>query len=307
MSIFHESVLYKEVLEGLNVKPGEIYVDATLGGGGHAKGILDLGGKVIGIDTDLDAINFVKKTIKSKDLSLEEGNFAELDAVLKRHNISKVSGVLFDLGASSYQLSKEERGFSFRASAHLDMRMNPEQTVTAADLVNGLNEGELYELFTKYGEERNARRIARAVVRSRLKERIKTTLQLASIIEASVGRSKQKIHPATRVFLALRVAVNDELNNLKKVLPKAERLLKHKGRLAVISFHSLEDRIVKNFIKESKQLLEVNEKPIVPTREELEKNIRARSAKLRIAEKIGNPAHESFKEKYRRKKEEICF
>src|SRR3989344_587772 len=305
MSIFHESVLYKEVLEGLNVKPGEIYVDATLGGGGHAKGILDLGGKVIGIDTDPDAINFVKKTIKSKDLSLEEGNFAELDAILKRHNISKVSGVLFDLGASSYQLSKEERGFSFRASAPLDMRMNPEQTVTAADLVNGLNEGELYELFTKLGEERNARRIARAVVRSRLKERIKTTLQLASIIEASVGRSKQKIHPATRVFLALRVAVNDELNNLKKVLPKAERLLKHKGKIAVISFHSLEDRIVKNFIKESKQLLEVNEKPIVPTREELEKNLRARSAKLRVAEKIGNPAHERFKEKYRRKKEEI--
>src|SRR3989304_4083524 len=167
MSIFHESVLYKEVLEGLNVKPGEIYVDATLGGGGHAKGILDLGGKVIGIDTDPDAIRFVKKNIKSKDLSLEPGNFAQLPAILKRHNISQVSGVLLDLGASGYQLDTAERGFSFRSRAPLDMRMSPQIKVTAADLINGLNEGELYELFTKYGEERNGRRIARAIVRSR--------------------------------------------------------------------------------------------------------------------------------------------
>ena len=286
MSIFHESVLYKEVLEGLKVKPGETYVDATLGGGGHAKGILDLGGKVIGIDTAPDAISFVKKNIKSKDLSLEPGNFTDLPAILKKHNISQVSGVVFDLGVSSYQFSKEERGFSFRAKAPLDMRMGPKQTVTAADLVNGLNEGELYELFTKYGEERNARRIARAIVVSRSKEKIEDTYQLASVVESSVGRGTSKIHPATRVFLALRIAVNDELNNLRKVLPKVERLLRYKGRLAVISFHSLEDRIVKNFFKESKQLLEVNKKPIVPTREELEKNPRARSAKLRVAEKV---------------------
>ena len=285
MSIFHESALLHEVVDALNIKSGETYVDATIGGGGHTRGILDRGGKVIGIDLDEEALNFVRSTIKSKDLVLKQGNFVNLDQILEKQGIKEVSGIVFDLGVSSHQLDSSERGFSFRKNSPLDMRMSLDIKVTAGDLVNGLNEGELYELFTKYGEERNARRISRAVVRSRFEEEITTTKNLAGIIERVVG-NKEKIHPATRVFLALRIAVNDELNNLEKVLPKAASLLKKNGRLVVISFHSLEDRLVKNFIRSESSLAGVNKKPIVPKEEEIKRNSRVRSAKLRIAEKI---------------------
>lgn len=285
MSIFHESALLHEVVEALDIKSGETYVDATLGGGGHTRGILDRGGKVIGIDLDEEALNFVRSTIKSKDLVLKQGNFVNLDQILEKQGIKEVSGIVFDLGVSSHQLDSSERGFSFRKNSPLDMRMSLDIKVTAGDLVNGLNEGELYELFTKYGEERNARRISRAVVRSRFEEEITTTKNLAGIIERVVG-NKEKIHPATRVFLALRIAVNDELNNLEKVLPKAASLLKKNGRLVVISFHSLEDRLVKNFIRSESSLAGVNKKPIVPKEEEIKRNSRVRSAKLRIAEKL---------------------
>ncbi len=283
---FHEPVLYQEVLDSLNVKPGEIYIDATIGGGGHTKGILELGGKVIGIDIDPEALRFVRQKLTSQNLILEQGNFVNVDKILAKHGVFQVSGVVFDLGPSSYQLDSASRGFGFKHKAPLDMRMSPELAVTAKDLVNGLAERELYELFSKLGEERHARRIARAIVASRLKEKIERTDQLASIVGSSIGHGSFRIHPATRVFLALRIAVNDELNNLKKALPKTTKLLRERGRLAVISFHSLEDRIVKNFIKESRQLVGVNKKPIVPTKKEIERNPRARSAKLRIAEKI---------------------
>lgn len=285
MSIFHESALLHEVVDALNIKSGETYVDATLGGGGHTRGILDRGGKVIGVDLDEEALNFVRSTIKSKDLVLKQGNFVNLDQILEKQGIKEVSGIVFDLGVSSHQLDSSERGFSFRKNSPLDMRMSLDIKVTAGDLVNGLNEGELYELFTKYGEERNARRISRAVVRSRFEEEITITKNLAGIIERVVG-NKEKIHPATRVFLALRIAVNDELNNLEKVLPKAASLLKKNGRLVVISFHSLEDRLVKNFIRSESSLAGVNKKPIVPKEEEIKRNSRVRSAKLRIAEKL---------------------
>lgn len=285
MSIFHESALLHEVVEALDIKSGETYVDATLGGGGHTRGILGRGGKVIGVDLDEEALNFVRSTIKSEDLVLMQGNFVNLDQILEKQGIKEVSGIVFDLGVSSHQLDSSERGFSFRKNSPLDMRMSLDIKVTAGDLVNGLNEGELYELFTKYGEERNARRISRAVVRSRFEEEITTTKNLAGIIERVVG-NKEKIHPATRVFLALRIAVNDELNNLEKVLPKAASLLKKNGRLVVISFHSLEDRLVKNFIRNESSLTGVNKKPIVPKEEEIKRNSRVRSAKLRIAEKI---------------------
>lgn len=285
MSIFHESALLHEVVDALNIKSGETYVDATLGGGGHTRGILDRGGKVIGVDLDEEALNFVRSTIKSEDLVLMQGNFVNLDQILEKQGIKKVSGIVFDLGVSSHQLDSSERGFSFRKNSPLDMRMSLDIKVTAGDLVNGLNEGELYELFTKYGEERNARRISRAVVRSRFEEEITTTKNLADIIERVVG-NKEKIHPATRVFLALRIAVNDELNNLEKVLPKAASLLKKNGRLVIISFHSLEDRLVKNFIRSELSLTGVNKKPIVPKEEEIKRNSRVRSAKLRIAEKL---------------------
>ncbi|MEX0616524.1 MAG: 16S rRNA (cytosine(1402)-N(4))-methyltransferase RsmH [Candidatus Woykebacteria bacterium] len=285
MSTFHKSVLYQEVLEGLNVRPGEAYIDATLGGGGHSQGILERGGRVLGIDQDPQALEFVKKHIKSEDLILEEGNFADIDKIAADRGLLEISGIVFDLGVSSYQLNQVSRGFSFRNSAALDMRMSPKLAVTAADLVNGLTDKELYELFYRFGEERNARRIARAIVRSRSKDPIKKTDQLAALIEATVGRG-QKIHPATRVFLALRAAVNSELRNLREALPKSENLLKTNGRLIVISFHSLEDRLVKNFIKESKNLVEVNKKPVVPSEEEIMENPRARSAKMRVAEKV---------------------
>ena len=285
MSIFHESALLHEVVDALNIKSGETYVDATLGGGGHTRGILDRGGKVIGLDLDNEALNFVRSTIKSEDLVLKQGNFVNLDQILEKQGIKEVSGIVFDLGVSSHQLDSSERGFSFRKNSPLDMRMSLDIKVTAGDLVNGLNEGELYELFTKYGEERNARRISRAVVRSRFEEEITTTKNLADIIERVVG-NKEKIHPATRVFLALRIAVNDELNNLEKVLPKAASLLKKNGRLVVISFHSLEDRLVKSFIRNESSLTGVNKKPIVPKEEEIKRNSRVRSAKLRIAEKL---------------------
>lgn len=285
MSIFHESALLHEVVDALNIKSGETYVDATLGGGGHTRGILDRGGKVIGVDLDEEALNFVRSTIKSKDLVLMQGNFVNLDQILEKQGVKEVSGIVFDLGVSSHQLDSSERGFSFRKNSPLDMRMSLDIKVTAGDLVNGLNEGELYELFTKYGEERNARRISRAVVRSRFEEEITTTKNLAGIIERVVG-NKEKIHPATRVFLALRIAVNDELNNLEKVLPKAASLLNKNGRLVVISFHSLEDRLVKNFIRRESSLAGVNKKPIIPKEEEIKRNSRVRSAKLRIAEKL---------------------
>ena len=283
---FHRSVLYQEVLDGLNVKAGEIYVDATLGGGGHTEGILKLGGRVVGIDIDLESISYVKAHLKSDSLHLDQGNFVEIDSILSRSKISEVSGVLFDLGVSSFQLDSPRKGFGFKHKAPLDMRMTRNLKVTAADLVNGLNEGELYELFSRLGEERYARRIARAIVRSRFEEKIESTDQLAKIVEAVVGGKTTKIHPATRVFLALRIAVNNELENLKEVLPKTVRLLKSRGRLVVISFHSLEDRVVKKFIKESSDLVEITKKPIIPTNKEVSENPRARSAKLRVAEKL---------------------
>ena len=286
MRNFHESVLLKEAVDALNIKPGELYVDATLGGGGHTAEIIQRGGKVIGIDVDPFALKYVEREIKSDNLILEQGNFLEVDEIIRRHTLEKVAGILFDLGVSSFQLDSPERGFGFRHSAELDMRMDPTLTIKATDLINGLNEGELYELFTKYGEERNARRIARAIVRSRQEKKIERTDQLALIVESSVGRSSFKIHPATRVFLALRIAVNSELNNLKEVLPKAGNNLRKDGRLVVISFHSLEDKIVKDFIKKSLELEEVNKKPILPTHDEIDRNPRSRSAKMRIAVKV---------------------
>lgn len=283
---FHRSVLYQEVLNGLNIKSGEVYVDATLGGGGHTKGILKLGGRVIGIDVDPDAIDYVKNQLNSDRLILEQGNFVDIDKILGRNDIYTVSGVLLDLGVSSFQLDSSSKGFGLKRSGPLDMRMDPALKVKASDLVNGLNEGELYGLFSKFGEERYARRIARAIVRSRSFEKIERTEQLAKIVEEATNQRFAKIHPATRVFLALRVTVNNELDNLRCVLPKAMVLLKKEGRLAVISFHSLEDKVVKNYFKECSILSEINNKPIVPSKREIIENPRARSAKLRIAEKI---------------------
>ena len=281
---YHIPVLLHEVVEYLEIKPGEKYIDCTLGGSGHTKAILKAGGIVLGIDQDAEAL---ANAPKDKNLTTIQGNFAHLKDLAKKTGFTGVSGILFDLGVSSHQLETDYRGFSFGKDAKLDMRMDPQnQTVTAADLVNAGAETELANLFWRYGEERDSRRIAREIVSWRAGKKIETTNELAEIILSVSRRSpKDRTHPATRVFQALRIAVNDELASLEAALPQAVELLAPAGRLAVISFHSLEDRIVKNFMKENTNLTILTDKPVTPTEAEVSANPRARSGKLRVAEK----------------------
>ena len=294
----HRSVLYKEALEYLDIKAGKTYIDATINGGGHARGILTAGGRVFGVDRDKEVIKRLARDFdlkvtegdgclkaENKDLRVGQGNFAQLRDLAFKHGVWETPGILFDLGLSSLQLDDPSRGFAFKTDGPLDMRMDYGLSVTAADLVNGLNEGELYELFTKYGEEHFGRICARAIVKARVNKKIETTSQLAVIIE-KVVRKKGKIHPATKIFQALRIVVNDELNNLKKGLRESVSLLSYEGRLVVISFHSLEDRIVKNFFKEKGDLKVLTKSPITASREEVLENPRSRSAKMRVAERI---------------------
>lgn len=293
----HKSVLYKEALEYLDIKAGKTYIDATINGGGHTRGILAAGGRVLGVDRDKEVIkrlarDFDLKVIdrdgclkaKNKELRVVQGNFSQLRDIASKHGVWETPGILFDLGLSSLQLDDPKRGFAFKEDGPLDMRMDQNLTVTAADLVNGLNEGELYELFTNYGEEHFSRRVARVIVKARVEKKIKTTVQLAGIIERVVRRGK--IHPATKTFQALRIAVNDELNNLKKGLGESVSLLSYEGRLVIISFHSLEDGIVKKFFKENKGLKIITKSPITVSPEEILENPRSRSAKIRVAERI---------------------
>jgi 16S rRNA (cytosine1402-N4)-methyltransferase len=223
--------------------------------------------------------------VKKGKFQLEKGNFAKMEEMAKTWQVDQFSGILLDLGLSSDQLADVVRGFSFQGLAPLDMRADPDLQVTAADLINGLNEGELNQLFFKLGEETKALRIAKALVAARKEKPLQTTADLVAVVDQVYRGQRGKIHPATKVFQALRIAVNDELNNLSTALPQAVSLLKPGGRLAVISFHSLEDRIVKQFIKDNSNLLNLTKKPIVADSKELAINPRARSAKLRIAEK----------------------
>jgi 16S rRNA (cytosine1402-N4)-methyltransferase len=294
MSTYHTSVLLKAAVDGLLVEKGKKYIDATLGGGGHTEEIVRRGGIVLGIDTDEYAIGFVKDKIKTSKLSdkqvtLAKGNFRDLERIGIENGFTDVAGILFDLGVSSYQFDTTERGFSFLREATLDMRMDRELTVTAKDLVNGLTKHELSELFVKLGEERFAKKIAEAIVREREKRPIETTAGLAKIIRHNVPGGAKGVHPATRVFQALRIAVNDELNALREALPQAVKLLTKGGRIAVISFHSLEDRIVKQafllFAAEELGYI-ITRKPLIPSEEEAAQNPRSRSAKLRIFEKL---------------------
>lgn len=296
MGIYHIPVMPKEVISYLNIKPESWFVDCTLGGGGHTEEILALGGKVLGIDLDPEALAEVAGRHhadigqKTENLILYQSNFADLKDVVDKFNLRPVVGILLDLGVSSHQLETAERGFSFNVDAPLDMRMNPKLQVTAADLVNGLHEKELTELFQKFGEENFAKPIARKIIEQRQGQPIKTTNQLAQIILSIRHRSdSDRTHPATRVFQALRIAVNDELNSLKTVLPQALDILTPGGRLVVISFHSLEDRIVKDFFKNEHKngtLTIITQKPITPTQEEVDFNPRSRSGKLRAVEKL---------------------
>jgi len=284
----HKPVLLDQVLQFLKVKPGESYLDCTLGSAGHSLEILKKGGHLYGLDIDPLALKRAKtklnKFAPENSFHLTKANFNQLKALAKKLGVTTLAGILMDLGLSSEQLADINRGFSFNLNSPLDMRADPDYQVTAADLVNGLNKGELQELFQKLGQEQHSLKIAKAIVNTRLNSPIITTKQLADLV-LSVKKRRSKIHPATQVFQALRIAVNDELNNLKAVLPQAVDLLKPKGRLVVISFHSLEDKIVKDFIKSHPKLKNLTPKPITPSREEIVENPRSRSAKLRCAEK----------------------
>ncbi len=285
----HKPVLVKEVLQFLAVEAGKRFIDATLGGGGHTEAILQNRGEVLGIEQDPKALERACKRLQacSGSYKLVQGNFADIGKIAQGTCFDKVDGILFDLGFASFQVDDPRYGLSFREEGPLDMRLDPNLGATAADLVNGLPENELYKLFKEAGEEKYARAIANAIVRRRTLAPFKTTRDLAGLVKEMVHLVSH-IHPATKVFMALRIAVNSELENLKSALPQAVELLKGGGRLAVISFHSGEDRIVKDFLKEQAAggiLKILTKKPVVSTTDEVEANPRARSAKLRAAEK----------------------
>lgn len=289
----HLPVLLQEVVEYLKCQPDGIYVDGTVGSGGHAEAILERSsptGKIIGLDWDEEAIQRAQKKLAlfGRRVELREKNFKDLRRVLELLSIQAVDGILLDLGVSTEQLEDRERGFSFRWEGPLDMRMSRETKITAKDLLQRLSVSELSDILRQYGEERWANRIAKAIVRRRQIEPIHTTRELLQVIEKSLPRPSHRgrIHPATRTFQALRIAVNEELNNLQTFLDQCPDLLHPGGRLCIISFHSLEDRIVKDHFRRWASFRILTPKPLVPSSEEVFLNPRARSAKLRVAEKL---------------------
>ncbi|MBI2420484.1 MAG: 16S rRNA (cytosine(1402)-N(4))-methyltransferase RsmH [Candidatus Levybacteria bacterium] len=291
---FHRTVLLQETIDGLKVVPGEKYIDATLGGGGHTEEILRRGGEVLAIDTDLDAINYVKGKISSSKLHLAHGNFRDIKNIAIKNRFEKVSGIVFDLGVSSHQIDSNERGFSYQQNGPLDMRMDSNSPIKAADLVNLLNKNELSDIFYKFGEESNSRAISNAIVSARKIGAIQTTNDLVTIIARVYKIPEHRLDQmkrtriAKKIFQALRIAVNNELDVLREALNESSSLFLPKGRLGVITFHSLEDRIVKNaFIDFEKRGLGivVNKKHLLPSRLEMKTNKRSRSAKLRFFEK----------------------
>ncbi|MBC8274616.1 MAG: 16S rRNA (cytosine(1402)-N(4))-methyltransferase RsmH [Chloroflexi bacterium] len=302
----HKPVLLSKAVEALQAQHGKRYVDCTLGSGGHASAILEKilpDGQLLGIDADPEAINMAKTRLADYTGStiIINDNFANLETICRENNFLPVHGILFDLGLSSTQLEVSERGFSFQHDGPLDMRFSPIQELTAADIVNNLHEDKLSQIIKTYGEERYSKRIARYIIKNRP---ISSTLQLASVVEKAIGSRHGKIHPATRTFMALRIAANRELENLAIALKQTVNCLDHRGRLVVISYHSLEDRIVKQFmIRESKgcicpsdtpicqcghipSLKIVSKKAITPSLTEIKLNSRSRSAKLRVAERL---------------------
>jgi 16S rRNA (cytosine1402-N4)-methyltransferase len=303
----HIPVLLEEVLKGINPHPGQCFIDATVGAGGHSEAILKAtapDGRVLALDADPIALDIARQRLAPyrRRIQFENANFDQVARIARRHSFTAVHGILFDLGLSSMQLSAFERGFSFQSEGPLDMRYDPNGPTTAADLVNSLSQSELADLVYNLGEERRSRAIARAIVAARP---LHTTRELADVVVRAVGgHGKIRIHPATRTFQALRIAVNDELGMLSRALPEATALLAPGGRLALISFHSLEDRIIKNFfLQESKDcicppdqpmctcnhratLCIITKKPITASSHEISVNPRARSAKLRVAARL---------------------
>ncbi len=282
----HRTVLFDETLEALAVRPGGVYLDATYGAGGHTRGIVARGGKVVAFDRDpaarLDADLRNCVTLVPRD-------FAELAAALDELGTATIDGALFDLGVSSMQFDEAERGFSLLRDGPLDMRMNPAGGPTAYDLLARSSESELADLIFANGEERAARRIARSIVAARADGRLpRRTLELARLVAGVVHRSgkRERVHPATRTFQALRIAVNDELASLERGLAQATGRLRPSGRIAAISFQSLEDRIVKHRFRDDERLRIITRKPLLPSDAELARNPRSRSAKLRVAERL---------------------
>ena len=309
MDFYHEPVMLDEIIEGLNIKKNGVYVDCTLGGGGHTKEISKKAyeGKVIAIDRDIEAIkNFEKEIEIYKNITVVQNNFLNIDEVLQELNIDNIDGALIDLGVSSYQLDNPERGFSYNENYELDMRMNKEQKLTARHVVNGYTKNELREIIYKYGEEKWADRIAEFIVKERDDRFIETTFDLVSIIKKAIPKSARMDgpHPAKRTFQAIRIEVNKELDVIEPTIKKIVGKLAKNGIICVITFHSLEDRIVKNTFKwlekdcicppkqpicncdKEKEIKIITKKPIEASNEEINRNPRARSAKLRIAKKI---------------------
>ena len=296
MKFLHQPVMVREVLHWLAPKEGDVYVDCTIGTGGHSKAILEKArGRItlVGIDRDEETLKVAKEALKKyqSHISLVKANFKHLPQILKEKKIREVDGILYDLGLSSFQLKSRERGFSFRGSAPLDMRVDRSQRITAAHLVNDLSAAELEDIFLKLGEESWARRVAEFIIRERQKSALETTWDLVEVVRKAIPaevRKKRRIHFATRIFQALRIKVNQELENIKMALFPSFEWLRPGGRVCVISYHSLEDRIVKReFIRGEKDRLKILTKKVVkPSSDEILANPRARSARLRAAERV---------------------
>lgn len=312
MEFSHVPVLLEECIDGLNIKPDGIYVDGTLGGAGHSSEIckrLSPNGMLIGIDRDEEALRVSSKRLEEFDCkkAFVHGNYSDIKNILRELDIEEIDGALLDLGVSSYQLDNPERGFSYMNDAALDMRMDRSEGMTAYDIVNEYSKDELYRIIKSYGEERWASRIADFIVKVRREKPIETTFELVEIIKAAVPASARRNgpHPAKRTFQAIRIEVNDELGGVKRAVDDFIDVLAPKGRLAIISFHSLEDRIVKDAYSEREnpcvcppeipicvcgkkpEIKKINKKPIVPSESQEDENPRARSAKLRVCEKLG--------------------
>lgn len=310
MDFKHISVLLDETIDGLDIKPDGIYVDGTLGGGGHSYEILKRlspKGRLIGIDQDGEALKAAGERLKEfeNQITLVRSNYCEIDKVLKELNVEKVDGILLDIGVSSYQLDNLERGFSYKSDAPLDMRMDTRQELTAVDVVNTYSENELFKIIKDYGEDKFAKNIAKHIVLARKEKPLETTKELSEVIKRAIPMKVQAKggHPAKKTFQAIRIEVNQELTVLKESIDKMIDLLKPNGRICIITFHSLEDRIVKTKFRENENPCTcppnfpvcvcgkkskgkvITRKPIIPSEDEIEENKRAKSSKLRIFER----------------------
>lgn len=310
MEFKHISVLFDETLDSLNIKDGGVYVDGTLGGGGHSRGILERAKNVrlIGIDRDIEAIGAASERLSEfgENVTLVNNNFSNIKQILNKLNVDKIDGAVLDLGVSSYQLDNAKRGFSYMHDARLDMRMNPSDELSAYEVVNSYNEEELTKIFYEYGEEKWSKRVAEFIVEKRKIKPVETTLELVDIIKAAIPKKVrvEGSHPAKRIFQAIRIEVNNELGILKQTVSDIVDVLKPGGRISVITFHSLEDRIIKKAFLDlamgcvcpksfpvcvcNRQPIVkiISKKPILPTSKEENENPRSKSAKLRVAEKL---------------------